>query len=83
MAEENKKKMESVRQEMQEESRKMEELNGILRAAEKRFEEIKEKMNQVEDITNPIKVATLPYFNFCLNGGRMVFPDRFKAYFRK
>lgn len=83
MAEENKKKMESVRQEMQEESRKMEELNGILRAAEKRFEEIKEKMNQVEDITNPIKVATLPYFNFCLNGGRMVFPDRFKAYLRK
>ncbi|XP_048794301.1 structural maintenance of chromosomes protein 6 [Lagopus muta] len=55
VAEENKKKMESVRQEMQEESRKMEELNGILRAAEKRFEEIKEKMNQVEDITNPIK----------------------------
>lgn len=73
MAEENKKKMESVKQEMQEESRKMEELNEILRAAEKRFEEIKEKMSQVEDITNPIKVATPLYFVFWLNGSRMSF----------
>ncbi|OXB59615.1 hypothetical protein ASZ78_015932 [Callipepla squamata] len=55
VAEENKKKMESVKQEMQEESRKLEELNKILQAAEKRFEEIKEKINQVEDDTSPIK----------------------------
>ncbi|NXE94323.1 SMC6 protein, partial [Menura novaehollandiae] len=54
-AEENKGKMESVKQDMQLLSRKMEELKTILQVAEKKSEEVKEKIHQVEEIAGPIK----------------------------
>ncbi|NWV42847.1 SMC6 protein, partial [Grantiella picta] len=54
-AEENKSRMESVKQDMQLQSRKMEELRSSLQAAEKKLEEVKEKINQVEEIAGPIK----------------------------
>ncbi|NWV12805.1 SMC6 protein, partial [Ptilonorhynchus violaceus] len=54
-AEENKAKMESVKQDMQLQSRKMEELKNILQVAEKKLEEVKEKIHQVEEIAGPIK----------------------------
>ncbi|NXY12956.1 SMC6 protein, partial [Atrichornis clamosus] len=54
-AEENRGKMESVKQDMQLLSRKMEELKTILQVAEKKLEEVKEKIHQVEEIAGPIK----------------------------
>uniref|UniRef100_A0A8B9PF19 Structural maintenance of chromosomes protein 6 n=1 Tax=Apteryx owenii TaxID=8824 RepID=A0A8B9PF19_APTOW len=54
-AEENKNKMESVKQDMLQQSGKMEELKNILQAAEKKFEEMKEKIQQVEEIAGPVK----------------------------
>nr|XP_054485028.1 structural maintenance of chromosomes protein 6 isoform X2 [Agelaius phoeniceus] len=54
-AEENKGRMESVKQDMQLQSRKMEELKNNLQAAEKKLEEVKEKIHQVEEIAGPIK----------------------------
>ncbi|NXL80317.1 SMC6 protein, partial [Leptocoma aspasia] len=54
-AEENKGRMESVKQDMQVQSRKMEELKNSLQAAEKKLEEVKEKIHQVEEIAGPIK----------------------------
>ncbi|NXB67698.1 SMC6 protein, partial [Struthidea cinerea] len=54
-AEENKGRMESVKQDMQLQSRKMEELENSLQAAEKQLEEVKEKIHQVEEIAGPIK----------------------------
>ncbi|NXF17927.1 SMC6 protein, partial [Rhodinocichla rosea] len=54
-AEENKGRMESVKQDMQLQSRKVEELKNNLQAAEKKLEEVKEKMHQVEEIAGPIK----------------------------
>ncbi|NWW81143.1 SMC6 protein, partial [Climacteris rufus] len=54
-AEENKSKMESVKQDLQLQSRKMEELKNILQVAEKKLEEVKEKIHQVEEIAGPIK----------------------------
>lgn len=64
--------MESAKKEMQEQSRRMEELNNVLQEAEKRFEEIKEKIHQVEEIAGPIKVPITPYciFLFPLCGNR-------------
>ncbi|NXJ83163.1 SMC6 protein, partial [Trogon melanurus] len=53
--EENKGKMESVTEYMQQLSIKTKELKDILQVAEKKFEEIKEKIHQVEEITVPIK----------------------------
>lgn len=49
--------MESVKQDMQLQSRKMEELENSLQAAEKQLEEVKEKIHQVEEIAGPIKVT--------------------------
>ncbi|NXF05774.1 SMC6 protein, partial [Smithornis capensis] len=54
-AEENRGKMESVKQDMQLQSRKMEELKNILHEAEKKFKEVKEKIHQVEEVAGPIK----------------------------
>ncbi|NWW11028.1 SMC6 protein, partial [Oreocharis arfaki] len=54
-AEENKGRMESVKQDMQLQSRKMEEVKNSLQASEKQLEEVKEKINQVEEIAGPIK----------------------------
>ncbi|NXF80743.1 SMC6 protein, partial [Sclerurus mexicanus] len=54
-AEENKAKMESVKQDMQLQSRKMEEQKSILQEAEKKLKEVKEKIHQVEEIAGPIK----------------------------
>ncbi|NXC37501.1 SMC6 protein, partial [Campylorhamphus procurvoides] len=54
-AEENKAKMESVKQDMQLQSRKMEEQKNILQEAEKKLKEVKEKIHQVEEIAGPIK----------------------------
>ncbi|NXB80389.1 SMC6 protein, partial [Donacobius atricapilla] len=54
-AEENKGKMECVKQDMQLQSRKLEELKNNLQAAEKKLEEVKEKIHQVEEIAGPIK----------------------------
>uniref|UniRef100_A0A674GCU9 Structural maintenance of chromosomes protein 6 n=1 Tax=Taeniopygia guttata TaxID=59729 RepID=A0A674GCU9_TAEGU len=54
-AEENKGRMESVKQDMQLQSRKVEELKNTLQAAEKKLEEVKEKIHQVEEIAGPIK----------------------------
>lgn len=56
-AEENKGKMESVKKDMQQQSRKMEELKNTLQLAEKKLEEMKEKIHQVEEIAGPIKVT--------------------------
>lgn len=49
--------MESVIKDMQQQSKKMEELKSILQVAEKKLEEMKEKVHQVEEIAGPIKVA--------------------------
>ncbi|NXI80666.1 SMC6 protein, partial [Rhipidura dahli] len=54
-AEENKSRMESVKQDMQLQRSKMEELENSLQAAEKQLEEVKEKIQQVEEIAGPIK----------------------------
>uniref|UniRef100_A0A8C5NKR8 Structural maintenance of chromosomes 6 n=1 Tax=Junco hyemalis TaxID=40217 RepID=A0A8C5NKR8_JUNHY len=54
-AEENKGRIESVKQDMQLQSREMEELKNNLQAAEKKLEEVKEKIHQVEEIAGPIK----------------------------
>ncbi|NWT19870.1 SMC6 protein, partial [Vireo altiloquus] len=54
-AEENKGRMESVKQDMQLQGRKMEELQNSLQAAEKQLEEVREKIHQVEEIAGPIK----------------------------
>uniref|UniRef100_A0A8D2PKM3 Structural maintenance of chromosomes protein 6 n=1 Tax=Zosterops lateralis melanops TaxID=1220523 RepID=A0A8D2PKM3_ZOSLA len=54
-AEENKGRMECVKQDMQLQSRKMEELKNNLEAAEKKLEEVKEKIHQVEEIAGPVK----------------------------
>ncbi|NXQ63007.1 SMC6 protein, partial [Anthoscopus minutus] len=53
--EENKSRMECVKQDMQLQSRKMEELKNNLQAAEKKLEEVKEKIHQVEEVAGPIK----------------------------
>ncbi|RMC17213.1 hypothetical protein DUI87_05790 [Hirundo rustica rustica] len=58
-AEENKGRMECVKQDMQLQSRKMEELKNNLHAAEKELEEVKEKIHQVEEIAGPIKTRNL------------------------
>ncbi|XP_071404409.1 structural maintenance of chromosomes protein 6 [Pithys albifrons albifrons] len=54
-AEENRAKMESVKQDMQLQGRKMEELKNILQETEKKLKEVKEKIQHVEDIAGPIK----------------------------
>uniref|UniRef100_A0A8C5X0B9 Structural maintenance of chromosomes protein 6 n=1 Tax=Malurus cyaneus samueli TaxID=2593467 RepID=A0A8C5X0B9_9PASS len=54
-AEENKDRMESVKQEMRLQSRQVEELRSSLQAAEKKLEELKEKIHRVEEIAAPIK----------------------------
>ncbi|NWV78212.1 SMC6 protein, partial [Dasyornis broadbenti] len=54
-AEENKSRMESVKQDMQLQNRTMEELRSSLQAAEKKLEEMKLKIHQVEEIAGPIK----------------------------
>uniref|UniRef100_A0A8C5T426 Structural maintenance of chromosomes protein 6 n=1 Tax=Malurus cyaneus samueli TaxID=2593467 RepID=A0A8C5T426_9PASS len=65
-AEENKDRMESVKQEMRLQSRQVEELRSSLQAAEKKLEELKEKIHRVEEIAAPIKVAIILYFIFDL-----------------
>lgn len=47
--------MESVKKDMQQQSKKMEEQKNTLQVAEKKFEEMKEKIHQVEEIAGPIK----------------------------
>ncbi|XP_025900654.1 structural maintenance of chromosomes protein 6 isoform X1 [Nothoprocta perdicaria] len=54
-AEENRNRMESVKQEMVQQSKDMENRRNILQEAEKRFEEMKEKIHQVEEIAGPVK----------------------------
>ncbi|NWJ08667.1 SMC6 protein, partial [Crypturellus undulatus] len=54
-AEENRSRMESVKQEMVQRSRDMENRKNILQEAEKRFEEMKEKIHHVEEIAGPVK----------------------------
>ncbi|KAJ7420625.1 Structural maintenance of chromosomes protein 6 [Willisornis vidua] len=54
-AEENRAKMESVKQDMQLQGKKMEELKNILQETEKKLKEVKEKIQHVEDIAGPIK----------------------------
>ncbi|XP_027496737.1 structural maintenance of chromosomes protein 6 [Corapipo altera] len=54
-AEENKAKMESVKEDMQLQSRNMEELKNILLEAEKKLKEVKEKIHEVEVVAGPIK----------------------------
>lgn len=56
--------MESVKNDMQQQSRKMEELKNVLQVAEKKFEDMKEKIHQVEEIAGPIKVAIISYHIF-------------------
>lgn len=58
--------MECVKQDMQLQSRKMEELKNNLQAAEKKLEEVKEKIHQVEEIAGPIKVTIILYCIFDL-----------------
>uniref|UniRef100_A0A8C5T3T3 Structural maintenance of chromosomes protein 6 n=1 Tax=Malurus cyaneus samueli TaxID=2593467 RepID=A0A8C5T3T3_9PASS len=55
ISEENKDRMESVKQEMRLQSRQVEELRSSLQAAEKKLEELKEKIHRVEEIAAPIK----------------------------
>ncbi|KAM8810276.1 structural maintenance of chromosomes protein 6 [Eudromia elegans] len=54
-AEENRNRMESVNQEMLQHSRDMENQKNILQEAEKRFEEMKEKIHRVEEVAGPVK----------------------------
>lgn len=58
--------MECVKQDMQLQSRKMEELKNNLEAAEKKLEEVKEKIHQVEEIAGPVKVTIILYSDFDL-----------------